>query len=79
MRLGCLIAQNVHPLSSHPYKQYDQACAQSERKYRTGESLEDYDAAMIAITQRFSATLAAIAEAVQQGKNQQRTRDGNDR
>jgi LTXXQ motif family protein len=29
---------------------------------------EDYDGAMIAITQRFSATLAAIAEAVQQGK-----------
>jgi Spy/CpxP family protein refolding chaperone len=32
------------------------------------EKPEDYDGAMIAITQRFSATLAAIAEAVQQGK-----------
>jgi len=29
---------------------------------------EDYEEAMIAITERFSATLAAIAEAVQQGK-----------
>ena len=29
---------------------------------------EDYEGAMIAITQRFSATLAAIADAVQQGK-----------
>lgn len=29
---------------------------------------EDYEAAMIAVTQRFSFTLAAIAEAVQQGK-----------
>jgi Spy/CpxP family protein refolding chaperone len=32
------------------------------------EKPEDYEGAMIAITQRFSATLAAIAEAVQQGK-----------
>jgi Spy/CpxP family protein refolding chaperone len=32
------------------------------------EKPEDYESAMIAITQRFSATLAAIAEAVQQGK-----------
>jgi Spy/CpxP family protein refolding chaperone len=32
------------------------------------EKPQDYDGAMIAITQRFSATLAAIAEAVQQGK-----------
>jgi Spy/CpxP family protein refolding chaperone len=32
------------------------------------ETVEDYDGAMIAITQRFSATLAAIAQAVQQGK-----------
>jgi Spy/CpxP family protein refolding chaperone len=32
------------------------------------EKPEDYERAMIAITQRFSATLAAIAEAVQQGK-----------
>lgn len=32
------------------------------------EKPEDYDGAMIVITQRFSATLAAIAEAVQQGK-----------
>jgi Spy/CpxP family protein refolding chaperone len=32
------------------------------------EKPEDYDGAMIAITQRFSATLAAIAEAVQQGR-----------
>jgi Spy/CpxP family protein refolding chaperone len=32
------------------------------------EKPEDYGGAMIAITQRFSATLAAIAEAVQQGK-----------
>jgi Spy/CpxP family protein refolding chaperone len=29
---------------------------------------KDYEAAMLAVTQRFSATLAAIAEAVQQGK-----------
>jgi hypothetical protein len=36
----------------------------------TGEQEKpaDYDAAMVAITQRFTATLAAIAEAVQQGK-----------
>jgi Spy/CpxP family protein refolding chaperone len=32
------------------------------------EKPEDYQGAMMAITQRFSATLAAIAEAVQQGK-----------
>jgi Spy/CpxP family protein refolding chaperone len=32
------------------------------------EKPEDYEGAMVAITQRFSATLAAIAEAVQQGK-----------
>jgi LTXXQ motif family protein len=32
------------------------------------EKPEDYEGAMMAITQRFSATLAAIAEAVQQGK-----------
>jgi Spy/CpxP family protein refolding chaperone len=32
------------------------------------EKSEDYEGAMVAITQRFSATLAAIAEAVQQGK-----------
>jgi LTXXQ motif family protein len=32
------------------------------------EEPEDYEGAMMAITQRFSATLAAIAEAVQQGK-----------
>ncbi|HEY3615979.1 MAG TPA: Spy/CpxP family protein refolding chaperone [Candidatus Sulfotelmatobacter sp.] len=32
------------------------------------EKPEDYKGVMIAITQRFSATLAAIAEAVQQGK-----------
>jgi Spy/CpxP family protein refolding chaperone len=32
------------------------------------EKPEDYEGVMIAITQRFSATLAAIAEAVQQGK-----------
>jgi hypothetical protein len=32
------------------------------------EEPENYEGAMIAITQRFSATLAAIAEAVQQGK-----------
>src|SRR5579863_6031921 len=32
------------------------------------EKPEDYDGAMMAITQKFSATLAAIAEAVQQGK-----------
>jgi Spy/CpxP family protein refolding chaperone len=32
------------------------------------EKTEDYGGAMIAITQRFSATLAAIAEAVKQGK-----------
>jgi Spy/CpxP family protein refolding chaperone len=32
------------------------------------ENPEDYKGAMMAITQRFSATLAAIAEAVQQGK-----------
>jgi Spy/CpxP family protein refolding chaperone len=32
------------------------------------EKPEDYEGAMIAITQRFSATLAAIAEAVEQGK-----------
>ena len=32
------------------------------------EKPEDYDGAMTAITQRFSATLAAIAEAVQEGK-----------
>jgi Spy/CpxP family protein refolding chaperone len=32
------------------------------------EKSEDYDGAMIVITQRFSATLTAIAEAVQQGK-----------
>ena len=32
------------------------------------EKPEDYEGAMTAITQRFSATLAAIAEAVQQGK-----------
>jgi hypothetical protein len=32
------------------------------------EKPEDYEGTMIAITQRFSATLAAIAEAVQQGK-----------
>jgi hypothetical protein len=32
------------------------------------EKPEDYEGAMIAITQRFSATLAAIAEGVQQGK-----------
>jgi Spy/CpxP family protein refolding chaperone len=32
------------------------------------EKLEDYEGAMMAITQRFSDTLAAIAEAVQQGK-----------
>jgi len=32
------------------------------------EKPEDYQAAMMVITQRFSATLAAIAEAVQQGK-----------
>jgi Spy/CpxP family protein refolding chaperone len=38
---------------------------------RTGEQKEkpqDYEGAMIAITQRFSATLAAIAEAVQEGR-----------
>lgn len=38
---------------------------------RTSEQQEkpkDYDGVMIAITQKFSATLAAIAEAVQQGK-----------
>jgi hypothetical protein len=32
------------------------------------EKPEDYEGAMMAITQRFSATLAAIADAVQQGK-----------
>ena len=32
------------------------------------EKPEDYEGAMMAITQKFSATLAAIAEAVQQGK-----------
>jgi Spy/CpxP family protein refolding chaperone len=32
------------------------------------EEFEDYNGAIVAITQRFSATLAAIAEAVQQGK-----------
>jgi Spy/CpxP family protein refolding chaperone len=32
------------------------------------EKPEDYEGTMMAITQRFSATLAAIAEAVQQGK-----------
>jgi len=32
------------------------------------EKPEDYEGAMMAITQRFSTTLAAIAEAVQQGK-----------
>jgi LTXXQ motif family protein len=32
------------------------------------EKPEDYEGAMMAITQRFSATLAAVAEAVQQGK-----------
>jgi hypothetical protein len=32
------------------------------------EKPEDYEGAMMAITQRFSATLAGIAEAVQQGK-----------
>jgi Spy/CpxP family protein refolding chaperone len=32
------------------------------------ETSKDYEGAMIAVTQRFSATLAAIAEAVQQGK-----------
>ena len=32
------------------------------------EKPENYEGAMVAITQRFSATLAAIAEAVQQGK-----------
>jgi LTXXQ motif family protein len=32
------------------------------------EKPEDYEGAMITITQRFSATLAAIADAVQQGK-----------
>lgn len=32
------------------------------------EKPEDYEGAMMALTQRFSATLAAIAEAVQQGK-----------
>ncbi|SRR5579871_4908498 len=36
----------------------------SERQEKT----EDYGGAMIAITQRFSATLAAIAEAVKEGK-----------
>jgi len=32
------------------------------------EKIEDYGGAMVAITQRFSATLAAIAEAVKRGK-----------
>src|SRR5579872_4678539 len=32
------------------------------------EKPEDYEGAMTAITQRFSATLAAISDAVQQGK-----------
>jgi Spy/CpxP family protein refolding chaperone len=38
--------------------------AANERQEKT----EDYEGAMVAVTQRFSATLAAIAQAVQQGK-----------
>jgi Spy/CpxP family protein refolding chaperone len=48
------------PLSAQPIS----PAVPSERK----QTPKDYEAAMLAVTQRFSATLAAIAEAVQQGK-----------
>ena len=48
------------PLSAQPTS----PAAPSEQKLTP----KDYEAVMLAVTQRFSATLAAIAEAVQQGK-----------
>lgn len=48
------------PLSAQPIS----PAVPSQQK----QTANDYEAAMLAVTQRFSATLAAIAEAVQQGK-----------
>lgn len=42
--------------------------SRDDRTIAEQEKPEDYEGAMVSITQRFSAALAAIAEAVQQGK-----------
>jgi Spy/CpxP family protein refolding chaperone len=56
------ISDSENPNSTTPSTSPDVKASEQQEKP------EDYDGAMIAITQRFSATLAAIAEAVQQGK-----------
>jgi len=59
---GSLVSDSENPNSTIRSASPDVRTSEQEEKP------EDYEGAMLAITQRFSATLATIAEAVQQGK-----------
>ena len=56
------ISDSENPTSTIPSTSPDVRTSEQQEKP------DDYEGAMMAITQKFSATLAAIAEAVQQGK-----------